>query len=663
MFQQPNSSFSTFKIDSFCPEIQNFVTGNSNKALSVFGRRVGIIAPPGSGKTLRLPILLSQTMQMGVFVVVPAKDKDTVEQSLACLEQNGLSRQGITVLSDEDVKVGLFEGTINFKSNDIVILDDVQNGSSLTEAIYNLWSVFEIPSKLILVGTGIDTTVFQVPIYKITFPSHPISLIYSSQNHLSTDPTLIGRTIQILQDWLFSSSTGNVCILAPTELIAKHIRIQVEELLEQFPQVQAQVQLNATCSTGSHSGQQIYILSSPKGQRFSNVEFLIDMMYKESLSTTPLGGVRTRIVSISKNEATIRAESVLVQNKIRTCFRLCTKEFYDALPSSNTGNFQPPERLCYECVLAGIPVLDVYPRFNKDKTTLTVKRLIELGLVQDHNSTFSTLALKLSLPFKMTKILWNWVMVDRGDAFLMLSVLQLIDSFETTIFKPAPALFNSNGENEMYYFQHFKQFFGGFTGSSTLSTLVGLWRIFVEEVGLVEQETDSNDEKVRVWSRMHSIDENVFIQIVHDFWKSWRIVREVFSNVTNEITSKSVLGVSPEFLTDDFVNESIAPRLVEAYPERVIVRQKSDLTRVLYTRDNTIFSLDTETVPVSEQGIAFFPYYVNLIQRTIFLPGDTTKQVVLGVGVDELPNMGELSGSVLNSSNDVASLVEGKMVF
>lgn len=632
----------SFKINEFWPAIWQTISKNLIS---------GIVGPPGTGKSLRLPILLTQVstgnIWLGVF------DKETVEQSLSCLQQDS-NRNRISVMSLEDVKLGLLNRTLSFNSNDIVILDDSQDRSDLTEAIYNLWTVFEVGAKLVLVGTQIDTTIFNIPIYQFTIPSHPCCVIFQSQNYTLSDPTRLIQTVRVLQDWLFGSATGNCAILTPNSLTSKLIREQVELLLDEFPQIQTSVQLNPTCSlTGNPTispPRQIYVLDTPKGQKFENVNFIIDMMIKETHKSTPLGGVRTRLTSISKNEAYDRAESILAQTKVKTCFRMCTKQFYDALPDFNTYNQFPSERLVYEAVLYGIPVLDMYPHLNRGQTTQTVLSLTRLGFIpiETVSPILRDLALTLSLPFKMVKVLFDWIQ-DGGDAFLMLTVLQLIDSFETSLFKPAPALFDSAGENEMYYFQHFKQFFSSFTGSSTLSTLVGLSRAFFEQVGL-----GGTDEQVREWARTRSIDENVFVLFVSDFQRSWKTVKEIYSDLDPDFDR-----IAPEYFTDAFVNESVGPRLAQVYPERVVVRQKSDLTRVLYTRGVDVFSIDIETVPVSEDGIMYPPWYLNLIQRTLMLPGNVVQQVVVGIGLDELPELKDVG----DDGVDVSGLVEGEVVF
>ena len=645
-----------FKIDHHWSKIYQLIQDNPI---------VAIITSPSIGKTLRLPELIasrffstSSSTSPKIWVTVSTtKIARQSASTFSCLfpnttvsfysenSDNILGTQ-VIYISTKQLKRKILERLDIISKDDILMIDEIENGSLASEALYGIWSYLNLTTKLILVGTSITYPAFpSAIIYEIVEPSYPTMIQYHTRNYDLNDLKIYEDTLQVISNWIFSSTPGNLVVLVTNSIDQRNLKSSVETYLSElnFPvkescaSVMNEVNgaklntqkslfnLNVKVETKecqkSDSIRFIYITPTLSGLKFENVHMMIDLCLKYVNVATPLGGVRFIKSYITKEEGRLRAEGGVSQTKDRLCYRMCTIDFYETFANTMAGeiNRLPLEKPILECLISGYPVSKIYHRMKLHEIDRVKKDLIKLGFIS--NSKMSDIFFKLNLPIRLVYILFTWFN-DGNKIFDILGVIYLIDSFmvtnRTSYFKSAPAIFLTSSENNLYSQQNDQQFFGRFRGRTSFDTLNQLWRIYLNENDGIK----SPLQKSLHWCRINSIDEISFIQVKDDI--DWAF------NKLNEIGYNLVYDPIPESISSSTLLKDLFKFV---YDDQVVVRQTSSIARIIYTDLDDKYIIDTDTIPNTNNPSA--GWYIRLNTNTVYDRYNSFNMIRIGVGIDE----------------------------
>ena len=553
-----------------------------------------VVGLPGVG--IRLAALLLEsgfTTRVWVSLPTSREAKEAVREFECRFPKisvaSSRSAAGCIFISVKELKRRLFERTSEIQPSDCVIVD-LDSPSLMNEAVVNLLRRFQVAETVVLVGSDPDIhnermPAADIPVYTIVVPRDSIVVQYHPRTPSSDK--LMSETMAIVSDWVFSAGRGNLLVLVPTPVEAQSYSEAIARFLSR---VETNVQIHREgCPAGPR---QIYVSSSPIG----DCQMMIDLCRTQLRIATPLGGERLISTYISQAEADQRATAALADTH-STCYRMCTPQFFELLPTTRADELTrlPMDKRIFECIVHGVPVLDVYPRLRRNRVQETIRDFIRLGFLTEGgviDPVLQKLALTLSLPMRLVATLYELISLH-VPVYPVVALLYLIDSPRLGYFKPAPAIFPDPAESELYLDQHTTQFFSRFIGPSSVQTLLNLQRIFLAESG----------DDARGWCRLNSINETLFMTVQSDIEHAMTVLVQMGLSAST--------GPTP--IPEDLIDQ-IRETLAAVYYDQVVTRQPSTIVRVIYADPLQSYTVDDETIPTASANP---PWYLRLVSRFI----------------------------------------------
>lgn len=539
------------KIISFIAKPDNFVCG--------------VISPPGSGKSTSL-IQKMFEQNSKVFVsqpTIPAAESlyrymgtklgagnvgfaaegninYTPQTKVVYCTSGHLRRKFLSYFEDGKVK----NGNIDFC--DVLVLDEVHNGSLDYDVIMELWNLAysqgaTIPRLVLSSATMSNdplypSTIFEnLPIYEVNIKGFHIKEEYAKQDydvnskniltdiamHVITKHGEIPVEATKVSKWLvFCPGTNEVENVIK---ILKSAELEKVEILPAYSMLQRD-QIDKIFEVPELGTRTIIIATNiaEASITIDGLDGIFDTLLEKFQETSQSGGSRLVLQNISKSSAN--------QRKGRTgrtnpgfCFRLCTQGGFEKLKEQREREIfrVPLINVLIEMLDVGIDPIKVFlGRTLEKKMKETFKTLKDIGMIEifgenklvtdkGHFAPFFPLSVYNSA------LIWEWTQLNKPDAtkypiFPVVVLASLIDCFGPTyFFYPKKEYYHSEAEHKEIALAYFKKHFRIFEGNSDLEVLLTLWNTICGNF----QSITITKSDISKWSQAHSLNNKKIMEV------------------------------------------------------------------------------------------------------------------------------------------------------
>lgn len=543
-----------------------------------------------------------------------------------------LRRKFLSYFEDGKVK----NGNIDFC--DVLVLDEVHNGSLDYDIIMELWNLAysqgaTIP-RLVLASATMSndpeypSTIFEnLPIYEVDIKGFPIKEEYAKQDYdvnsknILTDiaMTVITKHSEVpvevdkVSKWLvFCPGTNEVENVIK---ILKSAELEKVSILPAYSMLQRE-QIDKIFEVPELGTRTIIVATNiaEASITIDGLDGIFDTLLEKIQETSQSGGSRLALQHISKSSAN--------QRKGRTgrtnpgfCFRLCTHSGFEKLKEQREREIfrVPLINVLIEMLDIGIDPVDIFMgRTLEKKMKETFKTLKDIGMIEifggnklvtdkGHFAPFFPLSVYNSA------LIWEWTQLTKADGtkypiFPIVVLASLIDCFGPTyFFYPKKEYYHSDAEHKELALAYFKKHFRIFEGNSDLEVLLTLWNTIC---GNFQSITPLKSD-ISKWSQSHSLNNKKIL--------------EVFNVVKQSCLVLTRLGYEVDLGT---------------FSEANVIKVASPLLEKVYSKNVFVYQSKTKSYynPITKE-------YYKINMKNALVPEKTTfPNKIVALSLSELPN-------------------------
>jgi HrpA-like RNA helicase len=539
------------KIINFIAKPENFVCG--------------IVSPAGSGKSTAL-IQKMMEQNSRVFVsepTIPAAEglyrymgpKIGVENVGFAAEGNinytsqtkvvyctsgHLRRKFLSYFENGKVK----NGNIDFC--DVLVLDEIHNGSLDYDVIMELWNLAYsqgamIP-RLVLASATMSmdpmypSTIFEtLPIYEVKVKGFPIEEEYAKQDYdVNAKSILTDIAMNVIRKHtelpVNSNKTSKWLVFCPgtneVETVIKILKsaeLEKVDILPAYSMLQRD-QMDKIFNVPELGTRTIIVATNiaEASITIDGLDGVFDTLLEKVLETSQSGGTRLALQNISKSSAN--------QRKGRTgrtnpgfCFRLCTESGFEKLKEQREREIfrVPLTNVLIEMMDVGIDPVQVFMgRTLEKKMKETFKILKDIGMIEIFGGNKIVtekghFAPYFPLSVYNSSLIWEWTQLTKENGtkypiFPIVALASLIDCFGPSyFFYPKKEYYHSEAEHREVLNNYYKKHFKIFAGESDLEVLLTLWNTVCGHFETVIP-TKSDISK---WSQAHSMNNKKIMEV------------------------------------------------------------------------------------------------------------------------------------------------------
>lgn len=539
-------------------EIINFIAKPENVVC-------GVIMPVGSGKSTSLVQKMFE-QNSRVFVsqpTIPAAESlyrymgnklgagnvgfaaegninYTPQTKIVYCTSGHLRRKFLSYFEDGKVK------NANIDFCDVLVLDEVHNGSLDYDVIMELWNLAysqgaTIPRLVLSSATmsndpSYPSTIFEnLPIYEVDIKGFPIKEEYARQDYdVNSKNILTDIAMTVItkhgeapveenktSKWLvFCPGTNEVENVIK---ILKTAEMEKVNILPAYSMLQRE-QIDKIFEVPELGTRTIIVATNiaEASITIDGLDGIFDTLLEKVQETAASGGSRLVLQNISKSSAN--------QRKGRTgrtnpgfCFRLCTQSGFEKLKEQREREIfrVPLINVLIEMLDIGIDPVGIFMgRTLEKKMKETFKTLKDIGMIEifgdnkivtekGHFAPFFPLSVYNSA------LIWEWTQLTKPDGtkypiFPVVVLASLIDCFGPSyFFYPKKEYYHSETEHKEISLIYYKKHFRIFEGNSDLEVLLILWNTVC---GNFQSITPSKVD-ISKWSQSHSLNNKKIMEV------------------------------------------------------------------------------------------------------------------------------------------------------
>lgn len=444
-----------------------------------------------------------------------------------------LRRKFLSYFEDGKVK----NGKIDFC--DVLMLDEVHNGSLDYDIIMELWNLAfkqgaEIP-RLVLSSATLqkDTTIFdKLPVYEVKLEGYPIQEYYAEQDYDINSRAILTETASEVisyhqkfpvdqmktSKWLVfcpgSSEVEKVCQILETA------KMENVNILPAYSSLQRN-EMEKIFETPELGTRTIIVATNiaEASLTIDGLDGIFDTLLEKVIETAQSGGSRLVHQNISKSSAE--------QRKGRTgrtnpgfIFRLCTQEGFKRFkPQREREIFRVPiTNVIIEMLDIGVDPVQLFTgRVLEKKVRFTFGQLKELGMIDKNKMVTQKGHFAPDLPLSVynSAVIWEWSQLSKPDGskyplFPILALASLIDCYGPSyFFYPKKEYHQSEKEYREISEAHFNKYFKLFQGKNDLEVLLTLWNATCSHFETVSP----NKNDLQRWCATYSLNNKKMMEV------------------------------------------------------------------------------------------------------------------------------------------------------
>jgi hypothetical protein len=428
---------------------------------------------------------------------------------------------------------------------DLIILDDIERGSSDIEVIYKIWDV-QLSSKnyvpaLLTMGTIYSPELFNSAVINIPYPKESINMSYNG-------PAVMGWNLKVLTAFTKSiisahvsesDNLGHFMVFVPTDQDVSEMHDELQEKSKTYNFLPVPLTSSATSTEFAltHSGpiegrRKIFIVSSliESSITVTGIFIVFDSMYELRREENTQGGYRMRIRPITHLKALERCMR-LDPTINGACVRYITEDNFNKLSPVLSVDEARGRRLdaVIDITLAGADASSIlasettYKMASMGRFLLGFKRQFS-----PNDNSYENFIKQIPFGIRAGSALWLWLQTTNKPAFVAIVICAIIDSFETGYFVfPAKRSNQTREERADQLRNRRRELMKTFGGTNDLHTLLNVWSSAMDEIG----GPTGNTAELKNWCDNNHIKFMSLLDVMRIVMDTVEIVRRIHGRV------------------------------------------------------------------------------------------------------------------------------------
>jgi HrpA-like RNA helicase len=557
-----------------------------------------VIAPPGVGKTTKLPIGIADAGNRITVVVSDSGLASSLAGYVSTMTDETVSTDisssaRIKYLSESSIKDHIYKiiqqgRCLDLDFTDILMIDQADRGSVDQYLIISLWMYCaamkaRIPRMLLVSNVRFVLNNVKTEVYNINTNYYPVEIRYANINypisHYDEGNDIIKDTVKIVYDLYSGGIEGDILIFTSGKLQIENIINKLKLLniddAEILPAHEDMSKEDVDRIYSKNNKIKIIVSDSSAETTFTldRLSVIIDLMmcYRKELSLT--GGQRYPKRYVSKRQADIRSNRGGKYIPTVT-YRMIKQELFDRLLEYVEPEIYrtPLHWVMLELIQNRIDPYKVLDIFDKEVLDRMYKLILRLRLVNTAGRITEAGKFSLRIPYgiRQTSALYQWLEKEYPP-YPAIAILSMIDAYNQSYYiYPLRNIDTSHVEYNLELLEHRKMYFESFTGRSDVHTYANIWDIMMYEIGGPDAPSSYiYDWCISNYIRYENIAEAVLLN------------RNIIDTLNKERSNKIEIG---PFNTDNLLN-LLKPILIGVYVDRKLTHDTKNEVTVRYLNE------------------------------------------------------------------------------